>query len=213
MSSPSDIRVINDPETLRLIADPLRLRMLELLRQQPRTVTELANLLNVPRTKLYYHVKLLEEHELITVDATRIVSGIAERHYRVTAYRLSVDKAMLGSGPAEPASLGTYLSVMFDEVATEIQRAALAGLIDLDQTREDALKPRRLVIGRRWLRLTESDLAAFAERYSALQAEFADHAVFASALSDEVDHEGEGELYEWLVSFYPVVPPKANGND
>lgn len=213
MSSPSDIRVISDPETLRLIADPLRLRMLELLRHQPRTVTELANLLDVPRTKLYYHVKLLEEHDLITVDATRIVSGITERRYRATAYRLSVDKAMLGASPAEQAPLGTYLSVIFDEVASKIQRAAQAGLIDLDQTHQDTFKPRRLVIGRRWLRLSESDLAAFAERYSALQAEFADRAVFDPTPGDEGDRDAEGDLYEWFVSFYPVIPPRTGGND
>lgn len=207
MTSPSDIHVIRDTATLRIIADPLRLRMLEMLRHQARTVTELADLIGVPRTKLYYHIKLLEAHELITVDTTRVVSGITERYYRARAYRLSVDKAMLGRDPN--AQLGTYLSVMFDEATTAIQRAAQAGLIDLDLTHEDSFKPRRLVIGRRWLRLTESDLAAFAERYSALQAEFADRAVF----SDEADHEPEGDLYEWFVSFYPVVSPQAEGND
>lgn len=48
MSSSNGIRVLRDPEVLRLIADPLRLRMLELLRQEPRTVTELASLLDTP---------------------------------------------------------------------------------------------------------------------------------------------------------------------
>src|SRR5687768_7910305 len=91
-SSPIEIRVIDDPEVLRIVADPMRLRILELLRQQPRTVKELAVLLDVARTRLYYHVKLLLEHDLIVVDDTRVVSGITESRYRVTAFRLSVDK-------------------------------------------------------------------------------------------------------------------------
>ena len=64
MTKPADIRVLTDPDTVRLIADPMRLRLLELLRQRSRTVTELAELLDVPRTRLYYHVKLLEAHDL-----------------------------------------------------------------------------------------------------------------------------------------------------
>lgn len=213
MPSPNDIRVLDNPETLRIITDPLRLRMLELFRQQPRTVTELASLLNVPRTKLYYHVNLLEEHELIAVDETRVVSGITERRYRVTAYRLSVDKAMFGRATGDEAPLDAFLTVVLDEVVTEIRRTVQAGLIDLDQTHEDIFKPRRLVIGRSWFRLTEADVAAFAERYRALRAEFADRAVFERGSDAETEDESEGDLYEWFISFYPVVPPETDDND
>ena len=76
-SSPGpEIRVVRNPETLRLIADPLRLRLLELLRREPRTVTELAELLEMPRTNLYYHIGLLEKHDLVQVAESRVVSGI-----------------------------------------------------------------------------------------------------------------------------------------
>src|SRR5688572_10061938 len=84
-----DVLIVTDLETLKLISDPLRLRMLELLRGEPRTVKELARALGVAPTKLYYHVKLLLERELIRVAETRIVSGITEKRYQVTAARLS----------------------------------------------------------------------------------------------------------------------------
>lgn len=213
MASPSEIRVVSDPETLRLITDPLRLRMLELLRQRSRSVTELAELLDVPRTKLYYHVKLLEEHDLIAVHKTRVVSGITERHYRATAYRLSVDKSLLGTGSGAGSPLELFLSVVLDEAASDILRAVDAGLIDLDRTREDAIEPRRLVIGRSWFRLTEADVAEFAERYSALRAEFADRAVFEPACGNPTDEQREGDLYEWLIGFYPVLPPRRVDDD
>ncbi len=204
--STADIRILRDPETVRLIADPLRLRLLDQLRQHPRTVTELAELLDVPRTRLYYHVRLLEEHGLIAVDATREVSGITERRYRVTAYRFSVDKALLGPTGDAGTPLETYLAVIFDEVASEIRRAVSAGLIDLEGTQEDSFGPRRLLIGRQWYRLTPEDVAEFQERYAAFEDALAERAVFRHD-ADADDAGGDGDLYEWLVGFYPVVPP------
>lgn len=213
MTSPAGIRVIDTPETLRIITDPLRLRMLELLRQQPRTVTELAGLLDVPRTKLYYHIGLLEEHDLVAVASTRVVSGITERHYRATAYRLSIDKSLLGAAAGSGSPLELFLSIVLDEAASDILRAVDAGLIDLDQTHHDSIQPRRLLIGRTWFRFTQEELKTFSERYDALVAEFADHAVFESACGSPSEAEPEGDLYEWLVGFYPVLPPSSDTDD
>jgi len=205
-------RVIDDPETLRLIADPLRLRMLELLRQEPRTVTELAEILEVNRTKLYYHVKLLEAHDLIAVDETRIVSGITEKRYRVTAYRFSVDKSMLGASGSGDAPLDVYLSMVLDEVATEIRRSVRSGLIDLEHTHEDVIAPRRVMIGRQWYWLTDEDVARFQERYEAALVAF-DEKQVPLADADAASAQTEGAvLYEWLTAFYPVVPPDG-GNE
>lgn len=207
-SNHSDIRVIGDPETLRLIADPLRLRVLELIRQQPRTVTELAELLDVQRTGLYYHVKLLESHDLITVDETRVVSGLTEKRYRITAYRLAVDKTLLGAPDSGSAPLDVFLSVVLDEVAAEIRRSVQSGLIDLDRTREDIPHPRSLVLGRTWYRFTPDQVAAFGDRYrdfiTAIERDFGQ-----TIAPDHVDRDADqaAALYEWLIAFFPTVPP------
>jgi DNA-binding transcriptional ArsR family regulator len=202
------VRSISDPETLRLIADPLRLRLLELIRQQPRTVTELADLLDAPRTKLYYHVKLLEEHDLIAVDTTRVVSGITEKRYRVTAYRLTVDKAILGDPDSASAPLDVFLSVILDEVATEIRRSVDSGLIDLDRTHHDTPAPRSLTIGRSWYAFDEADVARFRDRFEAFRREF--EAQRIPFHDDPSSSKHVKNLYEWLTALYPVLPPDAD---
>ena len=209
----NEMRVLDDPEVLRLIADPLRLRILELLRQAPRTVTELAELLDVARTRLYYHVRLLESHDLIAVAETHVVSGITEKRYRVTAYRLSVDKSLLGGLGSDQAPLEVYLSVVLDEVATEIRRAVDAGLIDFDGTGEDAIQPRRMMVGRNWYRFTDAQLEEFWQRYREFYRGFVDQSLNGpgAAVSDET--EPDAKLYEWLIGFYPIVPPDAGGED
>lgn len=213
MNDRQRIRVIEDPDVLRLIADPLRLRILELLRQRERTIKDLAHELAMPRTRLYYHVKLLEEHDLVTVVGTREVSGITERRYRTTAFRLSMAKTMLGSSAAAGTPLDTYLSFVLEEVASEIRRSAAAGLIDLEQTHKDVMHPRRMVLGRTWYRLTEEDVAEFEARFTELKDQFAARAVLYPEAEVSSDQPADGDLYELLTGFYPVVPPDQDGND
>src|SRR4051794_28260662 len=95
LAGKDDVLVVSDLEMLRLVSDPFRIQLLELLRERPTTVKELAASLGVPPTRIYYHINLLEVHGLIRVASSRIVSGIVEKRYEVTASRLSVDRALL----------------------------------------------------------------------------------------------------------------------
>src|SRR5215472_3478772 len=91
---PEDFCMISDLETLKVVTDPLRLNLVNLLRGEPRTAKELAKILHLSQTKLYYHIGLLEQHGLIRVVGTRLVSGILEKQYQATAYKLSVDRRL-----------------------------------------------------------------------------------------------------------------------
>jgi DNA-binding transcriptional ArsR family regulator len=87
---------ITDLETLKVISDPLRVQILEHVglasdSGELITVKQLSEDLDIPQTKLYYHVKLLEAHDLIRVVETRVVSGIIEKHYQIRARRIRVD--------------------------------------------------------------------------------------------------------------------------
>jgi DNA-binding transcriptional ArsR family regulator len=200
---PDDIRIIDDLETLQVAADPLRLRVLALLRRAPRTVKEIAADLDIAATKLYYHMKLLEERGLIRVAGVRQGAGPAEKEYGVTAYRLSVDRALLSSGgPAGADALDTFLSVVLDHAGSEIARGVRAGLIDPD--RRD-LAAGGLVLGRLWLRLTPPEAEAFQARLKTLEQEFA-------ALHPPGADDGDDvQLYEMLLGLYPTLPPDTRG--
>lgn len=219
------IRVLDDPEVLRLITDPLRLRLLELLRRAPRTVTELAKAMGVARTRLYYHIRLLEGAGLVTVAETQLVAGITEKRYRVTAYRLTVDRTLLeGATGGDP--LDVLLSVILDEVAGEIRRAVASGLIDLGDGGGTGIAPGRMLLGRNWYRLSDDEVVRFADAYEAFWKVLIDRQVelpggeqgdehslpyFAEDVAaDQPDQPRR--LYEWLVGFYPVVPP-ASGTE
>ena len=95
MNIEEEIR-ITDLETLKVISDPLRVRILERIglasdSGELTTVKQLSEFLDIPQTKLYYHIKLLEKHNLINVAETRVVSGIIEKHYQIRARRIRAD--------------------------------------------------------------------------------------------------------------------------
>ncbi len=206
---PEDVLVIDRPETLRLLAHPLRLRILELLRvggAKGRTVKELAAALEVPQTRLYHHVNLLEAQGLIRVVATRQVSGITEKRYGVTAYRLSVERALLAPSEAGDDALEVLLSVVLDEVRSEIKRSVAAGLIDLTRSQEETIGPRTLLLGRRWLRLTSNQVVALNEAVREVFAQFPE-ADRDPSLEPDAARDEDAQLYESLIGFYPAVPP------
>ncbi|HUR76638.1 MAG TPA: helix-turn-helix domain-containing protein [Acidimicrobiales bacterium] len=89
-----DVKVIDDLATLRLLSDPLRLRLIEELGAQPTTVKALARAMGMKPNRLYYHVNLLEQHGVVRVTQTRIVSGIVERTYALVARHFAVSEAL-----------------------------------------------------------------------------------------------------------------------
>lgn len=192
-STPADVRVIADLNVLKVVADPLRLQLLEILRKDAQSVKQIAQTLKYPAKKLYYHVNLLEEHGLIRVVDTQIVSGIIEKYYQATAQRLTVDHGLL-SPSEEPTDSHTaiVLAMILDQCKQELANGVRNGLIELGT--EQSLQKRALVLGRRRMRLSPARADAFLERIKQLEREF------------EADEEPEEQIlyYELLLGLYPT---------
>jgi DNA-binding transcriptional ArsR family regulator len=132
---PAHEQVINDLETLKVLADPLRLRIRELL-AQPSTVKQIAAELGIPATKLYYHVNLLEKHGLITVVESRLVSGIMERVYQVTAYRVQVAPHLLTGDAQNDDTLTRSIISVFNNARQDLLNAIASGAVDASTSSE-----------------------------------------------------------------------------
>jgi DNA-binding transcriptional ArsR family regulator len=193
---PIDVFMITDLETLKVVADPLRLQILDELRGEPQTVKQLNERLQIALSKLYYHVNLLEKHRLIRITQTRLVSGIPEKHYQATAYKLSVDHALLSSPlttSPDISGLDIFLSAVLDDTRKDIRRSAQEGLLDLSAR---APQERQLYLGRCWAQLSPQQVQQFRTRLEALVAEF-------TALAPDPDSQ-QLQWYEWLTGLYPT---------
>lgn len=189
-----EILVVTDPALLRVVTEPLRLRIFELTRDRPRTVKELAAALDVPVTRLYYHVNLLEKHGVIRVRSTRAVSGITEKTYAAAASRLSVDRSLFAvDSPALDEGAGAFVTVVLDGAKAEIQRGIAAGRID--PTGKEPAEG-GMLLGRLWFRLTPAQAVALLRQFEELEETFG--AFHALGTGPDV------ATYEMVVGFYPI---------
>jgi DNA-binding transcriptional ArsR family regulator len=156
------VGVIRDLETLKLIAEPTRAAILELL-AKPQSATQLAAALDVPRTRLYHHLGLLESKGLIEQVDERRAGALTERIYRLTARVFRPSKRLLRSGDLEER-VDALTTLLFDTTKSDFRRAVEAGDIDLDG---DGELP-QLAMGRSIALLAPDQVADFVAELSAL---------------------------------------------
>jgi DNA-binding transcriptional ArsR family regulator len=193
--------VVNDLDTLKVLADPLRLQIIELMTPAPVTVKQIAADLSLPSTKLYYHIRLLEEHGLIQVVDTRIVSGILEKHYRAAALNYRVNKTLFSPNlPSGKEGLDVMLTGLYDDTREDVHQSIDAGMIDL-AAQEEPGHPlnRSLLLARNTLHLTPERAEELYSRMKALIGEYVrDHVNGSAEYPDE-------HTYGLLVTLYPSV--------
>jgi len=160
---------IDNLETLRLLTDPLRMRVMSAFADRPDTaftVKQLSTQLDVRPTRLYYHVNLLEEHGLIKIASSRVVSGIIEKSYVAAARSITIDQELLRVSPAgreaTAASLVALMQATAAEIATAVEDAS-------QQAQEDR---RQMQIGKSGAHLTPQAHAEFFKRLGELLDEF-----------------------------------------
>ncbi|GIP38843.1 hypothetical protein J31TS4_21230 [Paenibacillus sp. J31TS4] len=76
------MKKINSLALTKLLLDPRRRTILDLAKERPVTVAELAAAMEEKPSRLYYHVKLLEEAELLELVETRQQGNLVEKLYR-----------------------------------------------------------------------------------------------------------------------------------
>jgi DNA-binding transcriptional ArsR family regulator len=162
---PAAVAPIEELETLQVLVDSQRHRIVTLLMERPMTARELAAQLGIARTRLYYHLDLLEQRGVIRVVETRPVSGLAERSYRAVARAFRVDRALLATHASEPQIADTQAGLL-DAMAADLRARATGGAPD--EADADVL------VGRRFLRLDERRRRDLRARLMALLDEYHD---------------------------------------
>ncbi|MEZ4639355.1 MAG: helix-turn-helix domain-containing protein [Caldilineaceae bacterium] len=182
-----DEMVIDDVETIKVFADERRLQILERMRE-PTTVKIIAQALDTPPTKLYYHVNMLHQHGLIQVVGQNLESGIVEKIYQVTArrYRL-INPLIAGERYSDEAAAAIFGSLLADT-----RREFLTALSQRDPAEDTP--PRHPFLSKKEFRLTDAQLTALHSKLDALIRE-------VTALGEENLESGEA-AFGLTVAFY-----------
>jgi DNA-binding transcriptional ArsR family regulator len=201
-SQPLDLLTIDNLETLRLFTDPLRMRVMSLFADaagKALTVKQVATQLGLRPTRLYYHINLLEEHGLLRVASSRIVSGILEKSYAAAARSITVDPALLRVSPAGREATAATVSALMRATANEIAEG-----LELAAANESRDEIRQMRVGKSATHLTPEAHAEFFARLNQLIDDF----------EKEYGSTEAGPANRALfIAYYPTNEPAAEGTD
>jgi DNA-binding transcriptional ArsR family regulator len=107
-----DIAVIDDPGAAMAALDPIKVRLLAEL-STPASAATLAARVGLPRQKVNYHLRALEDHKLVEPVEERRWGGLTERLMVATAASYVVSPAALGPIAADPARNHDRLSASY----------------------------------------------------------------------------------------------------
>src|SRR6267154_2034752 len=106
------VEVIDDPAAAVVALDPARSRLLSEL-AEPASAATLAGRLGIARQKINYHLRTLEEHQLVRVAEKRTWGGLTERLMVATASSYIVSPVAMGAVAADPGRSMDRLSASY----------------------------------------------------------------------------------------------------
>ena len=104
-----DVAVIEDPAAAEASLDPIRSRLLAEL-TVPGSATTLAGKIGLPRQKVNYHLRTLEQHGLVHLVEARRKGNVTERIMQATAASYVISPAALAANAPDPARAPDRLS-------------------------------------------------------------------------------------------------------
>ena len=196
-ATPTAVETVGDPVRAATLLNPLRLRIVRELRE-PDSATGLARKLNLPRQKLNYHLRELENAGFLELVEERRKGNCTERMVRATATSYLVDPAALGALGPDPERFQDRFSASY--------LVALAARTIQELT---ILKKRAAKAAKKLPTLSLSTEIRFASA--------AAQAAFAKELTREVsrltakyhdEDAARGRRFRLLVGSYPKITKK-----
>jgi DNA-binding transcriptional ArsR family regulator len=211
--------VVHNLETLKVLSDPFRMEILRLISDANMngnfsTVKEISEALDLPPTKLYYHINLLEKHGLILIGDTQIVSGIIEKQYQVVAENITVDKDILATseGPEDEKleALLESIQSLLDGIYQDVKKSMQFSYMQKKTEKEDGAEARE----RTSMQLFKNEINLTIEQAEMLKQEIEDLIKKVDELS-KANVEDQTETIPFgfsilLAPYYHKKPPKNN---
>jgi DNA-binding transcriptional ArsR family regulator len=186
-----DVAAIEDPAAAEISLDPIRSRLLAEL-ARPGSATTLAAVVGLPRQKVNYHLRTLEQHGLVTLVEERRKGNVTERLMQATATSYVISPAAFAALAPDPGRAPDRLSARWLlAVAARLVR-------DVGRLLTGATTARQRV-------------ATFAMDGELRFATPADRAAFADELATAVTvliskyHSEDGRKHRLVVAVHPAV--------
>ena len=193
---------VDDPAVLKALTDPLRHRIIGVL-DEPMSAKEVAAILDVPATRLYYHLDLLVQRGLAKVADHRTVGRNVERLFVRAGDRFVLSEEL------------SRLALLSDDTANQLQHGVNKHVANMLRAAEREARGDDGESGREAVamvmdmafRLSPARAHAFVDRLNEVIGEFVDGDGDDGGESDD----GTTESYGLLVMLAPTT--KSDKND
>ncbi len=172
------VRWIEDAATLKAMADPTRLAILRRMMASATSeglrhwsAKELAAALGEPQTKLYRHLKQLEETGLIRVAETRLVSGIVEQRYVAAQTSLEIARDFIQASTTRDEKADLFAAGI-DAYRRDLITAVRDGRVDLHAEAAPEVGYRKPLLMFGEVRLSPARALEFRDQLAAVIDEF-----------------------------------------
>jgi DNA-binding transcriptional ArsR family regulator len=193
-----DVAVIEDPAAAEVSLDPIRCRLLAEL-AVPASATMLAGRVGLPRQKVNYHLRTLEQHGLVELVAERRKGNVTERMMQATAASYVISPAAMAAVAPDPSRSPDRLSARWLlAVAGQLVRDVGALLTGASKAKQ---RIATFALDGEVRFATAADRAAFADELTAAVT------ALVSRYHDE-DAPG-GRRHRIIVAVHPSVPAAA----
>lgn len=194
MSDDDGVMEIDDIAVLEILNNSTRLKILSNL-EEPSSVKAVAKAMEVPATRLYYHINLLEDAGLIRVVETRKVGAMIERLYQSVAETFRPGQALFeNNGDLERLAKVTS-NIVLDGARLDAER----GLLRHFEAMAEGKKRSELhpgTVSRSVRSMSPATAADFLGRLEALVDEWSSS-----------DSDDDAEEFSLSIVMFPVVSP------
>lgn len=187
---PDRTLLVEHIEVLETISKPIRLRILHQL-ITPGTVGEIAERLDVPVTRLYYHLNALERVGAVEVVETRKSGARLQRVYRAVATHFQPGPGLIATAHDPGRLAEAVTAVVLDGARLD----AVAGLTTMIKALRNGAAEPAGTIGRSMTSLSAANAARLAERIGELVDEMS-----------QID-DPDGEEFAFSFVLFPMVAP------
>ena len=76
-----EVHILDTLEEVNIVSDPIMLKIIMTLGATPKTAQDLSDALGVSRSKIHYHLKILEQNGIVEVVDTELINGITQKYF------------------------------------------------------------------------------------------------------------------------------------
>ncbi|API88082.1 hypothetical protein BKP56_01500 [Marinilactibacillus sp. 15R] len=153
--------LIENYDQLKVISDSLRVKIVIMLIEKEMTVTEIGKETNLPKAKVFYHLKELEKFGMISITRKEEVKGNVYKYYRATHKGFEVDQKLL---PHLKEDIGSVHNTIIMQ-QLENAKMVIAKNINLINGKNSISQTRQI-------KCTEEEFKSWMEEYNKLMTKY-----------------------------------------